>query len=71
MLSVTNEEKKEVNEPVLDDDYPVFWDYAYVCDGVPSLSPIKGTVRELKRALSVSEVRRYDFAGRARRENVS
>lgn len=49
------------SERVLDDDYPVHWEYAYVCDGDVVLSPVDGTVRDLKRALGVSEVRRCDL----------
>lgn len=53
-----------LDEPILDDSFPVFWDYAYVCDGAVRLSPIRGTVWDLKRELSVSEVRRCDLLGR-------
>lgn len=35
----------------LSDDYPVFWDYLYVCDGQLIRSDIKGTVADLKRDL--------------------
>jgi len=51
-------------ETALPDDYPVFWDYAYVCDGQVKLSPIKGTVKELKRDMGCKEVRRCDLVGR-------
>jgi len=54
----------ELNEPVLEDDYPVWWDYAYVVDGNVKLSPIAGTVRDLKREFKAEEIRRCDIIGR-------
>lgn len=44
-------ETKKLNEKELSDDYPVFWDYLYVCDGKVIRSDIQGTVRDLKRDL--------------------
>ncbi len=57
----------ELNEPVLPDDYPVYWDYWYVADGKPIRSNVQGTVRELKADVKVSEIRRCDIAGRRRK----
>ena len=55
----------ELNEPVLADDYPIFADYWYVCDGKPYRSDWHGiTVAQLKRNERFSEVRRCDLAGR-------
>lgn len=47
-----------MNEPVLEDDYPVYPTYWYVVDGEPKRSPIEGEVRDLKRALKATEIRR-------------
>lgn len=54
------------SENVLDDDYPVHWDYAYVCDGEVMLSPFGGgsTVRDWKREDKIKEIRRCDIAAR-------
>jgi hypothetical protein len=49
---------------VLDDDYPVYYGYAYVADGKVVSSDIKGTVRDLKRDLKATEIRRCDMGGR-------
>lgn len=40
------------NEKILDDSYPVYWDYLYVADGVLIRSDIQGTVRDLKHYLT-------------------
>lgn len=55
---------KPFDEPILEDDYPVYWNYIYVADGVPIMSDIQGTVRELKHDLNATEIRRCDMAGR-------
>lgn len=55
---------EELNEPLLPDDYPVFWDYLYVCDGKVIKSDIQGTVRELKDDFDCMEVKRCDLVGR-------
>jgi hypothetical protein len=54
------------SEDVLPDDYPVHWDYAYVVDGEPRLSPLGGgaTVRDLKREWKCGEIRRCNLAAR-------
>lgn len=57
-------------ENVLSNDYPVCPDYLYVADGKVIASDIKGTVRDLKRALNagqdreISEIRRCDLMAR-------
>lgn len=40
-----------LNETELENDYPVYWDYLYVCDGKVVKSDIQGTVADLKRDL--------------------
>lgn len=39
---------KNLNEKILADDYPVFWDYLYVADGKVIRSDIQGTIADLK-----------------------
>jgi hypothetical protein len=53
-------------ENVLPDDYPVHWEYLYVCDARVRVSPIGGggTVADLKRELNAREVRSCDIAAR-------
>jgi hypothetical protein len=51
-------------ETVLPDDYPVFWDYWYVCDGEPRRSDIEGTVADLKRDTGATEIRRCEIMAR-------
>jgi len=51
-----NKEKGNVlnvvlNETELQNDYPVYWDYLYVCDGKVVRSDIQGTIADLKRDL--------------------
>jgi len=61
-------EKKIIypSEDVLEDCYPVFYDYCYVCDGEVRLSPLGNgsTVKNLKIALGVSEIRKCDMCAR-------
>jgi hypothetical protein len=40
-----------LSETKLENDYPVYWDYLYVCDGKVIKSDIQGTVADLKRDL--------------------
>ena len=40
-----------LSETELENDYPVYWDYLYVCDGKVVKSDIQGTVADLKRDL--------------------
>jgi hypothetical protein len=61
---------EELEEPILDDDYPVYGNYLYVCDGKVIRSDVFGTVADLKRdlrsyyKLDAKEIRRCDIAGR-------
>jgi len=54
----------DLNEPILDDDYPVYGDYLYIADGKVIRSDVFGTVRDLKRDLKATEIRRCDMGGR-------
>lgn len=56
MDNISGNELKD--EPVLEDDYPVYPTYWYVADGNPVRSQIQGTVRDLKRSVSAGEIRR-------------
>ena len=56
--------EKTLDEPILEDDYPVYWDYAYVVDGRVVKSDVQGTVRDMKRAYGAKEIRRCDLDGR-------
>lgn len=40
-----------LNETELENDYPIYWDYLYVCDGKVVKSDVQGTVADLKRYL--------------------
>jgi hypothetical protein len=59
-----------LDEPLLADDYPVFGNYLYVCDGKVISSDVFGTVADLKKdlrtyyKLEAKEIRKYDFNGR-------
>ena len=56
-----------MDEQVLDDDYPVYYGYWYVVDGVPTQCELSGghaTVFELRIALNAREVRRCDLRAR-------
>jgi threonyl-tRNA synthetase len=52
------------NEPILPDDFPVHWNYLYICDGIVIRSAIEGTVKELKQDQNADEVRRCHIASR-------
>lgn len=56
--------EKELDEPVLPDDYPVYYDYLYVADGKVVRSDIEGTVKRLKVVINAKEIRRCDIDGR-------
>lgn len=49
------------NETILDDNYPVYWDYIYIVDNKFIRSDIQGTVLDLRRDLKAREVRRCDL----------
>jgi hypothetical protein len=53
-----NERIGEMNERILEDDYPVYPTFWYLADGVPKRSPLQGTVRDLRREFKCAEVRR-------------
>lgn len=55
---------EELNEPILDDNYPIFAGYWYVLDGMPRQSDISGDVLRLKIEFNVKEVRRCDAVRR-------
>lgn len=57
------EHKLNESETILSDDYPVYWDYIYIVDGIIIQSPIQGTVKDLKREYPAKEVRRCDIFG--------
>jgi hypothetical protein len=40
-----------LNETELENDYPVYCDYLYVCDGKVVKSDVQGTIADLKRDL--------------------
>lgn len=61
---MTDEPTIYPDETILDDNYPVYGGYFYVCDGKPITSDIFGTVRELKRDTGASEVRRCSLLKR-------
>jgi hypothetical protein len=46
------------DEPILDDNYPVYSGYYYILDGVVGISRIQGDVAKLKRLTNSTEVRR-------------
>jgi hypothetical protein len=65
-----SEVKSYDGEELLDDDYPVYLDYWYVCDGEPKRCPLFGmdgdnpTVRDLRRTFQCKEVRRCNIMAR-------
>ena len=61
----------KLNEEILSDDYPVYGNHLYVCDGkVIRCDLMRGTVRDLKKDLrdffkvEAKEIRRCDIVGR-------
>lgn len=61
-------DKPEVlDEPILEDDYPIYGDYLYVADGKVYRSDWHGiTARQLKQREGFKSLRRCDIAGRKR-----
>lgn len=56
---------KELKEPILEDDYPIYAGYLYVADGNVISSDWHGiTAREFKAREGIKELRRCDMAGR-------
>lgn len=67
-LKAIASKETELNEPVLEDDYPVYGDYLYVADGEVYRSGWHGiTIGLLKRYEGFKEVRRCDIYGRRER----
>lgn len=57
--------ERELNEPVLADDYPIYGGYLYVADGKVISSDLHGTTAgRLKQHLGAKELRRCDIVGR-------
>jgi hypothetical protein len=50
-MSIEKEIGVVLNETELDNDYLVYWDYLYVCDGKVVKSDVQGNVADLKRDL--------------------
>lgn len=55
---------RELDEPVLPDNYPIYADYLYVADGKVIRSDFHGvTARELRLRIGANELRRCDITG--------
>ena len=54
----------DLNERTLPDDYPVYYEYAYVADGRVVVSDVSGTVMDLKRDTGACEIKNCDLYGR-------
>lgn len=52
------------NEPILQNEYPVYLGYFYICDGEVQVAPMDGDVSTLKEILECREVRRCDIVAR-------
>lgn len=56
---------RELNEPELEDDYPIYAGYWYVADGKPVQSDWHGiTARQLRNYLKAKTLCRCDITGR-------
>lgn len=53
-----------LDEPILEDDYPVYAGYWYIADDKVITSDIRGNVGQLKRYLNAKEIRRCDAVKR-------
>ena len=51
-------------EVVLDDEYPVYFEYVYIVDNVFRRSPIEGNVGDLKKEFNAKEIRRCELFAR-------
>jgi hypothetical protein len=66
-----------LNEKELENDYPVYWDYLYVCDGKVVKSDVQGTVADLKRdlrshyKLEAKVITNCDIEGRRKLSGIS
>ena len=57
--------RKELDEPILPDDYPIYGDYLYIADGKAIRSNWHDiTAREFKAREHIRELRRCDIVGR-------
>lgn len=56
--------EKTLNEPILEDNYPVYIGYYYVVDGKVVISDFNGTAYQLKTSMGAAEIRRCDMVGR-------
>lgn len=55
---------KELDEPILGDTYPVYFDYYYIADDKVIRSDIQGDVFALKQFYNAKEIKRCDIVGR-------
>jgi hypothetical protein len=66
-----------LNETELENDYPVYWDYLYVCDGKVVKSDVQGTIADLKRdlrshyKLEAKVITTFDIEGRRKLAGLS
>jgi hypothetical protein len=44
------------NEKILEDNYPVYFDYLYIADDKIVKSPIQGTIKDLKKILEKDKI---------------
>lgn len=61
--------KQYKNEKILADNYPVYWDYLYVCDDKVIRSDVKGDIKYLKHDLrslgyEAKEIKNCDIEAR-------
>lgn len=61
---------RELDEPILSDDYPVYYDYLYIVDGKLYTSTSQCTVGQLKVRLNAKEIRRCDIVGRVKEGQI-
>lgn len=57
-------ELKELNEPILQNDYQIYAGYMYVADSEVIKSDVFGTVKDLKIKYGYGEIRRCDIKSR-------
>lgn len=61
---------KDLDEELLEDDYPVYYSYMYVVDGKLHRSQSQCTVGQLRVRLNAKEIRRCDIVGRVKRGQI-
>ncbi len=70
-------EEESLDERILEDNFPVYCDYLYVCDGKVIKSDIQGTVKDLRRdlrshfKLEAKVITTCDIEGRKKRMEQS